>query len=272
MFKDEKKMFQIKQAIFNYSGRLLERQLYRYIFENDDRENILKSILAYQNPDGGFGNGIEPDLTTPESTGIGLETALYYFDCINYLPPNTEKKILSWIVDNLSEKGTLNYPPAKIELYPYQAWWKNRDEYRILAVAALLMKMEVEFPLQLTTRVEKFADNISLPVSPEEYDYPLYLFALFNRDYAKREEILTDFKEKFPVLNRKNTSRFLLFSRYWSHFHQLLEPGLLNKEISRFWDSINENGLMPGIFPQLPWWDSIFTLDGIIAMKKLDLL
>ena len=46
-------------------GRLLERQLYAYFFQDGTREACLKALLAYQNPDGGFhytspGNGTEP--------------------------------------------------------------------------------------------------------------------------------------------------------------------------------------------------------------------
>ena len=53
------------------NGRLLERYLFATFFEKGvqgSKEACLKALLAYQNPDGGFGNGIEPDLLCPDSS------------------------------------------------------------------------------------------------------------------------------------------------------------------------------------------------------------
>ncbi|MFW9785857.1 MAG: hypothetical protein ACFFFB_26470, partial [Candidatus Heimdallarchaeota archaeon] len=69
----------IKNFVF-IKGRLIERKLYSFFFENGEKEDVLKSLIAYQNSDGGFGNGIEPDLLCPDSTAIGAETALYLLD------------------------------------------------------------------------------------------------------------------------------------------------------------------------------------------------
>ena len=52
------------QAIQQYvyrNGRLLERQLFECFFGKGSSEACLRALHAYQNPDGGFGNGIEPD-------------------------------------------------------------------------------------------------------------------------------------------------------------------------------------------------------------------
>ena len=56
---------------------------------------------------------------------------------------------------------------------------------------------------------------------------------------------------------------------YWSPLAPLVEPELLQKEAARFWAAIEDNGLIPSPYPTLPWWDSIFTLDGLIALRRL---
>ena len=58
------------------NGRLLERKLFEYFFENGSKQACIMALLAYQNPDGGFGNGIEPDLLCPDSTAVGAELAV----------------------------------------------------------------------------------------------------------------------------------------------------------------------------------------------------
>jgi hypothetical protein len=40
------------------NGRLLERKLWEYFFENGSKRSCINALLAYQNPDGGFGNGM----------------------------------------------------------------------------------------------------------------------------------------------------------------------------------------------------------------------
>lgn len=63
-------------------GRLLERRIFEYCFLQGSKENILASLKAYQNDDGGFGNALEPDLRAPESQPLHMEFALWtLYDC-----------------------------------------------------------------------------------------------------------------------------------------------------------------------------------------------
>ncbi|MHA2400217.1 MAG: hypothetical protein ACXADU_15185 [Promethearchaeota archaeon] len=68
----EAQLRKIKEFIFQ-NGRLLERKLFSFFFENGNKDVVIKALVAYQNPDGGFGNGIEPDLLIPDSTAISTE-------------------------------------------------------------------------------------------------------------------------------------------------------------------------------------------------------
>ncbi|MCJ7432535.1 MAG: hypothetical protein MUO77_03515, partial [Anaerolineales bacterium] len=70
-----------KTFIFK-NGRLLERKLCEYFFENGSKQACIKALLAFQNTDGGYGNGIEPDLLCPDSTAIGAEFALHVLELL----------------------------------------------------------------------------------------------------------------------------------------------------------------------------------------------
>lgn len=62
---------------FLYSeGRLLERLLFGVIFEGASPEAVGRLILAYQNPDGGLGHALEPDVRCPESQPLFVEIGL----------------------------------------------------------------------------------------------------------------------------------------------------------------------------------------------------
>lgn len=47
------------------NARPLEVARWEYLFENGSKERVIYYLSAYQNDDGGFGNGIEPDFWLP---------------------------------------------------------------------------------------------------------------------------------------------------------------------------------------------------------------
>ena len=57
-------------------GRELERRLLSYYFDDGTPAAVLDELANYQNQDGGFGNGLEPDLQLPDSSVITTTIAL----------------------------------------------------------------------------------------------------------------------------------------------------------------------------------------------------
>ena len=57
-------------------GRELERRLLAYYFDDGTPAAVLDELASYQNQDGGFGNGLEPDLQLPDSSVITTTIAL----------------------------------------------------------------------------------------------------------------------------------------------------------------------------------------------------
>lgn len=65
-----------KSGSFIYrNARPLDLARWMYLFENGDRDSVLKILAAYQNEDGGFGHGLEPDCWTPDSSPVQTWTA-----------------------------------------------------------------------------------------------------------------------------------------------------------------------------------------------------
>jgi hypothetical protein len=58
------------------NARLLERAVFAYRFEGGPGSHVVDVLRTYQNPDGGFGHALEPDLRAPESHPLFMEFAL----------------------------------------------------------------------------------------------------------------------------------------------------------------------------------------------------
>lgn len=56
-------------------ARLLERRLFATCFLSQPSELVVHALLGYQNPDGGFGHALEPDIRCPASLPIYTEVA-----------------------------------------------------------------------------------------------------------------------------------------------------------------------------------------------------
>src|ERR1051326_6637015 len=56
-------------------ARLLERRLFATLFLGESADGVVDALRGYQNADGGFGHGLEPDKRCPASLPIDVEVA-----------------------------------------------------------------------------------------------------------------------------------------------------------------------------------------------------
>ncbi|HWA62505.1 MAG TPA: hypothetical protein VG939_14075 [Caulobacteraceae bacterium] len=68
--------FAAARAFIAGHARPLDAALYRHRFEGGEAGAILAALVPFQNPDGGFGHGLEPDIATPASTAIATSVGL----------------------------------------------------------------------------------------------------------------------------------------------------------------------------------------------------
>src|SRR4051794_41704468 len=62
------------------NARLVERHRFAHLFQDGPPEPVAEALRPYQNSDGGFGNALEPDLRTPTSQPIAVNSALEDLD------------------------------------------------------------------------------------------------------------------------------------------------------------------------------------------------
>ena len=109
-----------------YSARPLEGSIFKYEFESGDVEDIIENLKKYQNEDGGFGKGLEPDVRYEGSSVLASTIALQHLSKIN-----SEKK-LELVKDsfnflkktfNNDECGWENVPKEVVSA-PRAIWWE----------------------------------------------------------------------------------------------------------------------------------------------------
>lgn len=259
-----------KQFIFQ-NGRLLERQLFEYFFGKGTKQACVRALLAYQNTDGGFGNGIEPDLLCPDSTAIGAEAAMHVMDLLDYYDPEVTDPLLNWIVEHQNAAGFIPHPPANMFDYPYQPWWKNPDAERVLTLAGLLKKWRVEHD-EFFQRVRGYYAQVEMPSADSYYGYPYFVYLKYCGENAADQAKLATMIEHLTVLLEKHADHFPLFSRAWFHAADCVAREIVVEEGQRFAAAIQEDGGLTAPYPDLPWWRPIWTLDGLIQLKRLSFL
>jgi hypothetical protein len=263
----------VKAGAFIFQhGRLLERQIYAYLFRGGTKEACLKALLAYQNADGGFGNGIEPDLLCPESTGIGAETAMGILDLLGMDQDGPEGEIVDrlvgWIAARQDERGAIPHPPQGLLDYPHQPWWENADDARILTLAGLLCKWNVDAPT-VYAGARRYYETYEFPDKWQTYNYPFYVYLKYCIDDKER---MADAQAILPAFLEEDPQHYPLYSRYWYHAADAFPEEVLHREAQQFVDALQEDGALVTPYPELPWWRPIFTLDGLMVMRRLSLI
>jgi len=111
------------------NARLLDRRRYEFWFEGGSKEAVIAALRAYQNPDGGFGHAIEPDMRCPYSQPVATEMALVTMDEIGYFAPDLLDGIIRYYRDITLPDGGLPFVFKSASEYPHAPWWKTeRDD------------------------------------------------------------------------------------------------------------------------------------------------
>ncbi|MDR1116722.1 MAG: hypothetical protein LBL09_00540 [Oscillospiraceae bacterium] len=109
------------------NARPVDLARWRFHFENEDREEALLSLSRYQNTDGGFGHGLEPDCLNPESSPVQTWAATEIIHELR-LRDNTHPTVQSimYYLDSGKDFADGRWPGAieSNNLYPCADWWK----------------------------------------------------------------------------------------------------------------------------------------------------
>ncbi len=110
-------------------GRPLERTLYQHRFESTVIGDVLTELAHFQNEDGGFGQALEPDLRTPDSSALATGIGLQLLKDLGCLPDNAMVvKAVSYLLETFDEDARVWRAVSRhTNNYPHAPWWHDED-------------------------------------------------------------------------------------------------------------------------------------------------
>ena len=110
-------------------ARPLDRALFEHRFEGAPTGTVLSELAPFQNPDGGFGQALEPDLRSPSSsalaTGIGLRL-LKELGCSSDHP--MVHRAVGYLLTTFDpQRHVWRVAPDDVNEYPHAGWWHDEE-------------------------------------------------------------------------------------------------------------------------------------------------
>jgi hypothetical protein len=117
--------FEAARRFVEADGRPLDVALLRHRLGQGSAEAVMVALIAFQNPDGGFGAGLEPDMRSPASTGIAASIGLRLLARIEAPAKHpTVVGAVDWLEGALDrENGVWPIVGPDVELAPHAPWW-----------------------------------------------------------------------------------------------------------------------------------------------------
>lgn len=130
-------MLQLSRAAFRRarifvkdSARSLDQTLFAYHFEAGAPADVLAALAEFQNADGGFGRGIEPDFALPASSAAATAVGFEYLQAIDAA---ADREMVVRGVDYLLatfDHGQQKWHavPREVNDAPHAPWWHYHQE------------------------------------------------------------------------------------------------------------------------------------------------
>jgi hypothetical protein len=126
--------FEMAQDFIWKNARLLDRKIFSYLFcfpakQPAARKAVVAALKAYQNPDGGLGNGLEADMRCPDSQPIAIDFGLGILDLVDALEDaqtihEVVLPLCDYLVSIASPQGGVPTVLEPVNHYPHAPWWE----------------------------------------------------------------------------------------------------------------------------------------------------
>jgi hypothetical protein len=162
------------------NARLVERLFFARLFEGGEAGPVLQALAAHQNPDGGFGNALEPDMRGPESQPMHVEMALRVLDEIGEFCGPVLERSVDWLRSISCSDGGIPWALKSVTGSPHASWWSGAGAAEsslgsTSPVLQLLMKNGVSHPI-VGPALEFVRQRCASP-KPEDIEYHMLRYA-----------------------------------------------------------------------------------------------
>lgn len=133
------------------NARLIDRLRYLHLFKGGDAGPVLDALRAYQNPDGGFGHALEPDLRGPVSQPAPVASALEVLDETGAGADPMVGRACDYLLTITTEDGGVPFVLPTAGDFPRAPWWQTSENppaslVTTPAIAGILHKLGVAHP------------------------------------------------------------------------------------------------------------------------------
>lgn len=133
------------------TARLVDRLRYACLFKRGSAEAVVAALAPYQNPDGGFGNALEPDLRGSASQPVTVYSAFAVLDDIGRLRGEMVTRAVDYLASVTTPAGGVPIAFANIREAPRAPFVNVADKpvpglLPTASLAGLLLKHHVEHP------------------------------------------------------------------------------------------------------------------------------
>jgi len=129
-----------------HNARTLEQRLFEHVFDGENKDAVVRAVLAYRNDDGGYGYGLEPDHRGPTSQPLHALRALQVFGEVG--APEQAGSIVTWLT-NTCPDGSVPFGMSTSKDHPKAPWVAADDQGGLLLtsqIAAALHALQVTDP------------------------------------------------------------------------------------------------------------------------------
>lgn len=145
--------FAAGRSFIQRQARLLEQRIFSTCFDGAPGSGVVDALRGYQNQDGGFGHGLEPDKRCPASLPIDVEVALQAMVAAKVSDPsmlNRAGDFLGAAAEAAGAGGAVPLALPVIEAYPRAQHWSDWTYQPGLnptaGLVGLLLRLGVEHP------------------------------------------------------------------------------------------------------------------------------
>src|SRR5690349_23610631 len=105
------------------TARLLDRHRYAMLFAGGPAVPVINALRGYQNPDGGFGHALEPDVRCPSSQPSPTLTALEILGEAEAADGELASAARAWVARIAGPDGSVPSAMPDFEPYPHAPWY-----------------------------------------------------------------------------------------------------------------------------------------------------
>lgn len=105
------------------NARVLERRRFERLLRDGGPEPVRDAVAAYRNPDGGFGQALEPDGRCPGSQSLAVDFALQALLHAGAWDTGMAAGACEWLAAHAPAGGGAVFVDQSIEGWPHAPWW-----------------------------------------------------------------------------------------------------------------------------------------------------